>query len=170
MLGFVLDRKHWGVAKMLIAKTAKPDDALGDVVDSERPELVQAVLDRKPSPAAIDRAYAGALEGKHAEIADLLKKAGAHEPAPPVPVDPAVLASYVGTYRSEQIPVEVKVTVKEGRVYLQAAGQPELATKAVSPTRFAYAPAQLEIEFDGADGFTLKQGNGNYKFKKAVQK
>ena len=63
--------------------------------------------------------------------------------------------------RSEQIPLEIKVFVKEGKLYVQATGQPEFATKTLSATRFAFAPAQLEIEFDSAGGFTLKQGGQN---------
>jgi Ankyrin repeats (3 copies) len=171
VLGFVLQREHWGVAKLLVGKSAKPDQTLGDVAGTGRADLVQAVLTAgKPSQAALDKAYENALERKHAEVADLLKKAGAHEPAPPVTVDAAVLASYAGTYKSEQIPIDIKVFVKEGKLYAQAAGQSEFPTKPLSPTRFAFAPAQLELEFDGADGFALKQGGQTYKFKKAVSK
>jgi Ankyrin repeats (3 copies) len=171
MLGFVIQRKHWGVARLLAAKSANPDQTLGDVAGTGRAELVQAVLmNGKPSQSALDKAFENALEGKNAEVADLLKKAGAHDPAPPVTVDAAVLASYGGNYKSEQIPIEIKVFVKEGRLYGQAAGQPEFATRTLSATRFAFAPAQLEIEFDSADSFTLKQGGQNFKFKKAVSK
>jgi len=171
VLGFVIQRKHWGVAKLLVAKTAHPDQTLGDVAETGRADLVQAVLTNgKPSQAALDKAYEGAIEGKQAEVAGLLKKAGAHDPAPPVTVDAAVLASYEGAYKSDQIPIEVKVFVKEGKLYAQAAGQQEFATKALSATRFAFAPAQIEFEFDGADGFTLKQGGQAFKFKKAVSK
>jgi hypothetical protein len=171
MLGFVLQRKHWEVARLLVAKSANPDQTLGDVAGTGRAELVQAVLTNgKPSQSALDKAYENALEGKHAEVAGLLKKAGAHDPAPPVTVDAAVLASYGGNYKSEQIPIEIKVFVKDGRLFAQAAGQPELATKAVSATRFVFAPAQIELEFDGADGLTLKQAGQTLKFKKAVSK
>src|SRR4029077_17789210 len=31
MLGFVIQRKHWGVAKMLVAKPSNPDQTLGEV-------------------------------------------------------------------------------------------------------------------------------------------
>jgi len=167
MLGFVIQRKHWGVAKMLVAKPANPDQTLNEVAGAGRAELVETVLTTsKPSQSALDKAYEGALEGKQADVAALLKKAG----APPVSVDAAVLASYAGTYKSEQIPIEIKVSVKEGKLYGQAAGQGEFPTKTLSATRFAFAPAQLELEFDGADSFTLKQGGQSFKFKKAVSK
>ena len=170
MLGFVIQRKHWGVAKLLAGKSANADQTLGDVAGTGRADLVQAVLGNKPSQAALDKAYESAREGKQAEVADLLKKAGAHDPAPPVTVDSAVLASYEGTYKSEQIPIDIKILVKEGKLYGQATGQQEFPTKTLSATRFAFAPAQLELEFDGADGFTLKQGGHSFKFKKAVSK
>jgi hypothetical protein len=171
MLGFVLQRQHWGVAKLLIAKSTNADQTLGDVAGTGRADLVQAVLaGAKPSQSALDKAYENSLTRKQSEVADLLKKSGAHEPAPAVAVDETVLASYAGTFRSEQIPVEIKVTPRGGKLYLQAAGQGELETKALSPTRFAFAPAQLEIEFDGPDSFTLKQGAGSFKFKKGAAK
>src|ERR1700730_5512106 len=34
MLGFVLQRKHWGVAKLLVSKSTNPDQTLGDVASS----------------------------------------------------------------------------------------------------------------------------------------
>jgi hypothetical protein len=171
MLAFVMQRKHWGVAKLLVTKTSNPDQALEDVASSGRAELVQAVLENgKPSQASLDKAYEGALTGKQSEVADLLKKAGAHEPPPPVVVDAKVLESYTGNYKTEQIPLDIKVFVKQGQLYIQATGQSELPTKALSATRFAFAPAQIEVEFDSADSFTLKQGGQNFKFKKAVAK
>ena len=171
MLGFVIQRKHWGVAKMLVAKPANPDQTLGEVAGAGRADLVETVLTTsKPSQSALDKAYESALEGKKADVAGLLKKAGANEPAPPVAVDPAVLASYAGAYKSEQIPLEIKVSIKEGKLYGQATGQGEFPTKTLSATRFAFAQAQLELEFEGADGFTLKQGGQSFKFKKAVSK
>jgi len=170
MLAFVLQRKHWGVAKLLVSKSSNADQALGDVASSGRAELVQAVLENKPSQASIDKAYENALQQKQADVADLLRKAGAHEPAPPVTVDAKVLESYAGTYKTEQFPLDIKVSVREGQLYLQATGQGEFAPKPLSATRFAFAPAQLEIEFDSADSFTLKQGGQNIKFKRAVAK
>jgi len=171
MLGFVVMRKHWEVAKLLASKSTSVDQDLGAVADTGRADLVQAVLSAgKPSQASLDKAYESALERKQTEVAGVLKQAGAHEPAPPVVVEAALLESYAGTYKSEQLPVEVKVFARDGKLYIQAVGQPELATKALSPTRFAYAPAQIEVEFDAADSFTLKQGGGSFKFKKGAAK
>jgi hypothetical protein len=169
MLAFVLQRKHYDVAKALIAKgSGSPDDDLA-AVGTRNADMVQAVLNKgKPSQASLDKFYEMALDQKQDAVAELLKKAGAQPPAPPVQVDAKILESYAGAYKSEQLPLDIKVFVKEGRLYLQAAGQPELATKAKSPTVFEFAPARIEVEFDSAASFTLKQGGTNYRYKKAV--
>ena len=168
MLGFVLQRKYYGVAKMLIAKgSGTPDENLAAVAPSGNAELVQAVIEKgKPSQAALDRSYEAALDRKQTDVAELLKKAGAQPPAPPVPVDAKVLESYTGSYRAEGFPFEIKISVKEGKLYMQASGQPEFAPKAKSATLFEFVPARLQVEFDSADSFTLRQGGGTFKFKK----
>jgi len=169
ILDFTLQRKHYAIAKMLIAKGGNPDDQLPDVVSTENADLVAAVLAKgKVTQAALDKTYETVLDQKDAAMADLLKKAGAHEPAPPFAVDPQVLQSYVGTYKSDQIPLDIKVFVRESKLYLQGTGQPELATKAKSQTSFEFAPAQIQVDFDSAASFTLKQGGREFKFKKAV--
>jgi hypothetical protein len=170
MLVFVLQRKHYGVAKLLIAKgKGSVDDTLAAVSGSNNADLIQAVLDKgKPSQAALDKTYETALDRKQAAVAELLKKAGAHEPAPAVQIDAKVLESYAGTYKTEQMPLDIKVFVREGKLFIQATGQPEFAPKPKSATVFEFAPAQLVVEFDSDASFTLKQGPGSFKFKKVV--
>jgi ankyrin repeat protein len=170
MLAFVLQRKHYETAKLLIAKgSGSPDDNLSAVAGAGNTDLVQAVLDKgKPSQASLDKAYEMAAYRKQTAVAELLKKAGAQEPAPDMPVDAKVIESYAGAYKSDQIPLDIKVFVKEGKLYLQPSGQPEFAPKAKSATMFEFAPAQLQVEFDSASSFTLKQGGTSFKFKKAV--
>jgi hypothetical protein len=99
----------------------------------------------------------------------VLKKAGAREPAPAVAVDSKVLETYAGSYKAEQFPAEIKVFVRDGKLFVQATGQSEFAPKPVSQTHFEFAQAQLEIDFDAPGAFTLKQGGGSMKFKKAAQ-
>ena len=99
---------------------------------------------------------------------ELLKKAGAQEPPPAVAVDPTILASYAGTYKSDQIPIDFKVFVKEGKLYMQPTGQSEFAPKPKTPTSFELTQYQLQVEFDSPGSFTLRQGGREFKFKKAV--
>jgi len=167
MLDFVMERKHYDIAKLIIAKGGNADAQLKAVSDNA--DLVAAVLaNGKPSQATLDSTYEAALGEKKTDVADLLKKAGAHEPAPAVTIDPAALASYVGNFKSDSIPLEIKVFVKDGKLFLQATGQPEFAPKAKSPTVFEMAAYNLTVEFESANAFTLKQGGQTFKFKKAV--
>src|ERR1039457_1382241 len=162
ILDFVLERKHYAVAKMIIAKG-------NGNADEQLKAVAHAGIDKgKPGPPALDSAYEGALAENKKDIAELLKKAGAHEPAPPMAVDAKGLESYVGTFKTEQFPLDIKIFVKEGKLYVQATGQDAFVPKPKSSTVFVFAPANLEIEFDSATSFTLKQGSMNIKFKKAV--
>jgi hypothetical protein len=167
MLDFVVERKHYAVAKMIIAKGGDADAQLKAVADQA--DLVQVVLEKgKPSQPVLDSTYEAALADKKNDVAELLKKAGAHEPAPAVVVDTKVLESYAGNFKTDAIPLDIKVFVKEGKLYLQATGQSEFAPKPKSPTVFAMAAYNLEVEFDSPNTFTLKQGGQTFKFKKAV--
>jgi hypothetical protein len=170
ILDFTLQRKHYEVAKMLIGKGAgSPDDELAAVAQAESADLVETVLTKgKVSQSALDKTYETALDRKQTGIADLLKKAGAHEPAPPVALDPKLLESYAGAYKTDQLPFDIKVFVKDGKLYLQPAGQPEFAPKPKSPTIFEFTRYQLQVEFESAGTFTLKQGGKEFKFTKAV--
>jgi len=170
MLDFVLQRQHYGVAKMLIRKlSANPDEVLESVAATGNADLVQALLEiGKPSQPALDKSYEMALGQKQTEVAALLKKAGAREPAPAFVVDVKTIEAYAGTYKSDQIPLDIKVFGKEGNLYMQATGQPEFPLKARSATEFEFAPAQVIVEFDSASSFTLKQGGGSFRFKKVV--
>jgi len=170
VLDFVLMRKHYGVATILIRKgTANPDRVLTSVAGTGNAGLVEAVLEAgKPSQTTLDRTYEAALGEKQTDVAALLKKAGAHEPAPAFVVDAKTIETYTGTYKSDQLPLDIKAFVKEGTLYFQGTGQPEFALKPKSATRFEFAPAQVEVEFESASSFVLKQGGASYHFKKAV--
>ena len=89
-------------------------------------------------------------------------------PLSAVEVDPKILESYAGTYKAEQFPLDIKVFLKEGKLYMQATGQSEFMPKAKSATVFEFTPAQLEVEFDSASSFILKQRGMKIPFKKAV--
>lgn len=170
MLGFVLYKKHYDVAKLIISKgNGNADDELDAVAAGKNAELVEAVLAKgKVSQAMLDKTYEAALDAKHTNIAEVLKKAGANEPAPPVAVDPKVLESYAGTYKNEQLPFDVKVFIKDGKLCLQPTGQPEIVPKAKSPTLFEYTQFGWKVEFASAgDAFTLREGVREFQFKKA---
>lgn len=170
VLDFVLQRKHYEVAKTIISKgSGNADDELAAVARAENDELVSAVLAKgKVSQAVLDKYYEMALDRKKTTIAESLKQAGAHEPAPAVALEPAVLESYSGTYKSDQIPLDIKVFVKDGKLLMQATGQSAFTPKAKSPTVFEFSQAGLQVEFGPAGTFILKQGGKDFKFTKVA--
>ncbi len=170
LLVFVISRQHVGTIKLLLEKGATaPDQILSEMLATGTPDLVQTILNSsKPNQAVLDSAYERALQTPGKEVADMLKKAGAREPAPAVKVDSATLESYAGTYKSEGIPLDIKAFVRDGVLYMQATGQGEFPLKPRSPSLFEFAPAQVVVEFSSSSSFTLKQGVGSYVFKKAV--
>jgi len=170
MLGASLMGKHYEVAKLLVTKgKGSVDENLAAVAGTGRADLIQAVLEKgKPSQASLNKAYEAALDRKQDAVAELLKNAGAQPPPPAVQIDAKVLESYAGTYKADGFPLDIKVLVKDGKLYMQATGQGEFAPKPKSATLFEFPPAQLEVEFDSSSSFTLRQMGQNIKFKKAV--
>jgi hypothetical protein len=96
----------------------------------------------------------------------LEKSADAAKPA--ATVDPKILESYSGSYSSDQIPIEIKAFVKDGKLFLQATGQPELPLKPVSATQFEFPQAGIVVEFSSSSSFTLKQRGVSSQFKKVI--
>lgn len=167
LIGFAASRKHVDVVKILLPRSTDFDRNLNTATSLRNPELVAAVLAAgKPSQAALDRNFE--LASSHAEIAELLRKAGAQPPAPGVDVDPKILASYAGLYKTDAFPLEIKVFVKESKLYLQATSQPEFAPKAKSATVFEYAPVRMEVEFNVPGAFILRQSGQTLNFRKVV--
>ncbi len=91
------------------------------------------------------------------------------ETAPAAKVDLKILESYSGNYKSDQMPLAIKVSVKEGQLYFQGTGQPEFPLKAASATQFSFAQAGVVVDFDSSSSFTLKQGGASHRFKKAPE-
>ncbi|HEV7692534.1 MAG TPA: serine hydrolase [Hyphomonadaceae bacterium] len=86
-----------------------------------------------------------------------------------VQVKSDVLARYAGVYEL-QPGVDVTLSVKDGRLYSQATGQPRFTLIAVSDREFRFPPANIKAEFppgDGpAPGFTLTQGGAPREVKR----
>jgi catechol 2,3-dioxygenase-like lactoylglutathione lyase family enzyme len=102
---------------------------------------------------------ASADDNKNAEIAQMLKNAGAVQPPE---VDNEILQSHVGGYRSEQ-GLEVNVVFKDGKLIAERAGQQALTLIAVNKTTFrpiAFDDATVSfiVQAGKTTGFTLKQG------------
>jgi len=130
--------------------------------NAEAAQLFQQAIENDPKypKARVNLGLLMAQEGTFTEAEKQFRAA--------IEVDAKLLNSYAGTYKTEQFPLDIKVFVKEGKLYLQATGQSEFAPRPKSPTVFEFPPAHIEVEFDSAASFTLKQGGRDTKFKKAV--
>ena len=77
------------------------------------------------------------------------------------------LEQYVGTYQSDQVPLDIVVTREGNSLTAQATGQAAFPLSAVSLTEFEFSQAGIVMIFDSQKGeMTLKQGGGSYLFTK----
>jgi hypothetical protein len=169
---WALQNKHVGAVRALVEKGAEGlDDVLGFGANEGNVELVRIALDKGGAkPETLSNALAAAERGKHAEVVELLRKAGAvPPPKADFVVDAETLKSYEGTYKSER-GQEVSVAVKEGKLTL-AFGPQSFTLGAFDKTNFR------PLEFDGATltfnaeggraaSFTFKQRGTESIFKR----
>lgn len=84
-----------------------------------------------------------------------------------IKVDETDLEQYVGTYSSTQIPMKIKIFIKEGKIFGQGTGQAEFPMEAYDVHKFRFEPAALTIEFKpDEDTFILNQGGAELIMKK----
>lgn len=81
------------------------------------------------------------------------------------PVPKERLLQYSGSYASATLPLKITVTEQNGSLMAQAAGQSSFMLTANSETEFVFLPAGIKMLFS-ENQFVLKQGGGEYVFKK----
>ena len=169
-MSWAAPKGHVEIAKLLIEKGSKETGtALTLGVEKGSVELVKTVLGKGSVPAAtLTKALAKAELEKRAEIADLLKKAGATAFQT---VSDAVLKSYAGVYKHDQVGT-LTVALKDGKFTGQIGGQQPFTLGALNDTTFTIleidgATFTFTKEGDKVTGVTLKQGAGNFAFKRA---
>jgi uncharacterized protein len=160
---WALDKGHVEAVRALLEKsTGGAGDVLLTGTRTGNVALVRVALDKGGiKPETLTAALlAASANAERAEVADMLKKAGAQ---PPLEVDAATLQSYAGRYKPEQ-GVEIAVAVKDGKMVITVTGQPSLSMFPLDKTTFR------PVDFDGiaitfnsdeagkVSGFTLKQG------------
>lgn len=79
------------------------------------------------------------------------------------------MEQYVGTYTTNQLPMDIEIFIEEETLKAQAKGQQAFPLTANSETKLRFDPAGVVMEFDSLDGgkyqhFTLNQGGGSYPF------
>jgi hypothetical protein len=183
-LTWASDKGHTEVVRALIGKGATgKDDVLLTGVRSGNVEYVKIALGHgETAPATLTRAlvFAGtrhaaekdeAVRAKRAEIAALLKSAGAQ---PPFAVEPSVLKSYEGTYKAETGPQELKISAgAEGLLTLVGPGNSLTLAPSdkvtFAPVEFVGPQITFTVEGERAVGFTLKQGQAPPQVFKRVE-
>jgi ankyrin repeat protein len=167
---WALDHKHVEVVRALLEKSAEGvDEVLLKGAREGNAGFVRAALDRGGAKAETLTVALFAVTGddKRAEIAEMLKKAGA---VPPPTVDAETLQSYVGKYRSEQ-GTDINVTLKDGKLYATPASQSPFGLIAVDqttfrPTDFDGLTITFSVEGRKVLAFALKRGQTTTQFKR----
>jgi ankyrin repeat protein len=168
---WALDNDRTEVIGLLLAKQpSEVDSVLGAGARGGNVALVRIALAQGGAKAeTLTSALVAATEGedKNAEIAEMLKKAGA---VPPPEIDAATLQTYVGSYKSEQ-GTEIVVTLKDGKLFGTQTGQPPFAFTPVDKTTFrlaAFDGISFSFVVDGAKvtGFNVNQGPTKTLFKR----
>lgn len=183
-LFWAADKGHTEVVRALVnAGATGGENVLSLGVDTGNTEFVRIVLSKGGLPAAVltraltlaDIRHAGekdaAVKAKRAEIAGLLKAAGAQ---PGFQLDAAVLKSYEGAYKGET-GQEWKVALNE-QGYLTVAPAPTNVFIIAPSDRTTFAPVEFggiqitfNVEADQVTGFTFKQGQAPAQTFKRVE-
>jgi len=165
---------HVEVVKYLLEKGAEgKDDVLTVGIENNNIEMVNAVLAVGGlSAETLTSALTSAIQNNKTEIAEALKKAGA-TPAKvsDFKIDPALLQTYVGRYKNDDIGMEMTFTVENGKLIGSIIGQPSVTYAPVDNVNFrAVEFSGIAITFNSANNqvvdFTLKQGERSFVFKK----
>jgi Ankyrin repeats (many copies) len=170
---WALDGNH---VEIVTAILEKDPDSAGDVlmtgVREEKPAFVKVALATgKVEPETLTSALVVASDDKDkAEIADMLKKAGA---VMPPAVDGALLQSYVGKYKDEA-GTEVAITLTDGRLSAVPTGQRPFVLMAVDNTKFRPVAFDgivitFKTEAGNVTGLELKRAQSATQMKRVVE-
>lgn len=175
-LTWALDKEHVEVIRALLEKGAPgAEDVLAQGAGSGNVELVKMALAKGGlSPAVLSGALGAATRGKHAEVAELLKGAGAVPPPEAnFQVDAETLKSYVGSYHPERgsdIAVAVnkdgKLTIIAGDTFVLGA----FDKTTFRPLAFDGVTITFLVEGGKVTGFNFKQGATAQIFKRVEGK
>ena len=170
---WALDGGHTEVVKLLLDKQpSSVNEVLRNGLNEGKPELVKLALAKGGlSKDALTAALAAASADKDkAEIAELLKQAGA---VPPPTVNAATLQSYVGKYKSES-GTELNINLVDGVLTGVVTGQRPIALFALDDTTFrpmAFEGMVVHFRVDAGKvtGMELKQGPNTTQFARVAE-
>jgi D-alanyl-D-alanine carboxypeptidase len=82
-------------------------------------------------------------------------------------ISPEDLATYTGVYSSNQIPIKLTISVKDGKLIGQGSGQAAFPLEATAKHEFKFDQAGIVMHFDPGKGeLLLDQGGGKFTFTK----
>ena len=80
-------------------------------------------------------------------------------------VKPEELEQYTGNYSSQQIPVKVAISTRDGKLFGQGSGQSEIQLDPIDKDTFQFEPAGIVMIFHPAQNeFILEQSGGKFTF------
>jgi len=171
-------RGHAEIVKALLDRgaAASKDQLLMTGVYGRHVELIKLMLERGGIlPETLTLALTQAENEEYADVAELLKKAGA-KPAPKgdFKVDEATLKTYEGVYKNDQVG-ELTFVVKDGKFMGKLTGQDWFTTSALDKNTFTVIEVggvniKFNSEGDKVVGLTLKQSGATLEFKRVEQK
>ena len=147
------------VMRMLLDKGATgADEILAGAAQQGKADVVSMLLTRGSlKPESMTRALTAAEVAGHTAIVEKLKAAGA-KPREVFVVDPAVLASYTGTYSGQG--GDVRVELRDGKLFANAMGD-RLELAAIDAKTFEILKyPNMKLTF-ASDGIELTQGGKN---------
>jgi len=153
-----VNKGHVDIVILLLSKGAPgAEDALDLGVSKANAELVKAALEHKSEikPEKLSMALATATKENHADIAELLKSAGAVLPVKPnYQIDAELLKSYAGTYAGDRF--ELRFKVVDGKLTGGPIGDKPDTWDALDNTRFQHAEEiGVKLAFTTEDGKVL---------------
>jgi len=165
---WAIDNGHTEIVRLILDKDpSSVDSVLMNGLGNDKPDLVKLALDKGglKKETLTTALFIASTDKSKAEIAELLKKAGA---VPPPEVKSETLQSYAGKYKSEA-GTEITVTVTGGSLTAVAAGQRPLTLLPVDDSTFKAIyvdnmSVTFKVEAGKVSALTLKQGSNTTQF------
>lgn len=165
------------IVGLLLEKGATgADGALQWAVFGNHLEVLKVVLEKgKVKADTLSSAWAEATKKGNAQVAELLKKAGAvPPPKADFQVDLETLKTYEGTYRNKQ-EIEIVVTLKDGKLRGGFSAGDSYTLGALDKVTFRLTEFEgliltFNLEGGKVTGLTMKQGDDLDAFQKVEEK
>lgn len=175
-LTWAVNKGHTEIVKLLLEKGAEgKEGTLVGAASQGKSEIVKVLLDRGGlKPETLSAALSAATRGNHAEVADVLKKAGAvPPPSADFKVNEDTLKKYPGVYRMDSS-AELVIKLHDGKLVVASSGR-EFDLHAFDKFNFRVGDfdqvtIRFNVESDKVVSLTLKEGSNESAFKRAEDK